>query len=301
MLMKKYAGGQKDKNNPYGSQGGYVTQRNPQDRDMRMQGNEYARSDYSSDFARNDYERGDNPPQGQYWYMQRRIPEHLQQHLGYGSPDMRSGDYARGRDRNQNGIPMGRMDGHFPPMPYGPMSQGPMPYGPHPLYGYDMARGDYAGGDMARRDRNQYDMAGGDYGQYDMARRDRGGQDYGDYAQDDQEQGQYGKFSEKDIEKWKKESINADGTRGEHFRKEQVEQAAKQLGINMQQYGSEKVFPLAMNAMYAEYCNVARKYGADRPEYYAELAKTFLEGKTSDIKGEEKLWVHYKTMVEKEN
>lgn len=59
-------------------------------------------------------------------------------------------------------------------------------------------------------------------------------------------------------------------------------------------------FCLAMNMMYSDYCKVAQKFGADRPEFYAEMAKAFLKDKDFDGNGEEKLWLYYKCIVEQE-
>jgi hypothetical protein len=169
-------------------------------------------------------------------------------------------------------------------------------------YGEDYARGIYRGYDygedyarVGRRDRTDYgDM--NDYG-WDMA---RGRRDYGeDYAS----YNDYGKpklFSHKDIETWKSMMRNEDGTRGEHFRKEQVKHACQQAGIDCEEFG-EDVFGLAMNMMYSDYCKVAKKYGVDSPEYYADLAKAFLRDKDFDGKPEEKLYIYYKGIVEKDD
>lgn len=179
---------------------------------------------------------------------------------------------------------------------------------------------DYARGNMGGRDRNDY----GDYG--DMARgRDRnedyarGGRNmgndyasYNDYESDyrrdrgeyyRRDMNDYGKpklFSRKDMETWKSMMRNEDGTRGEHFRPEQVKHACQQTGIDCEEFG-EDVFCLAMNMMYSDYCKVAKKYGVDRPEYYADLAKAFLRDKDFDGKPEEKLYLYYKTIVEKDD
>lgn len=179
-------------------------------------------------------------------------------------------------------------------------------------YGYDMNRGSY---DYPRRqEREQYNqqdghypyMGGGmfghyppmDYG-YDMARGGR--RDYGnDYGYDYGEV-QFGKMSKKDYEEWKEMLVNEDGSHGEHFKKEQVEQIARQLGINLEDMGGEKVFCMAMNMLYSDYCGVAKKYGVDRPEYYADLAKAFLHDKDYKGKPEEKLWIYYKAIVENED
>ena len=41
----------------------------------------------------------------------------------------------------------------------------------------------------------------------------------------------------------------------------------------------------------------AKKYGVDRPEYYADLAKAFLHDKDYKGKPEEKLWYYYNCIV----
>lgn len=161
-------------------------------------------------------------------------------------------------------------------------------------YGYDM--------DMARggRDRNDYgwDMARGrergDYGE-DMRRGDRAS--YNDYRRD---YGEPEMFSHKDMETWKSMMRNEDGSRGEHFRKEQCKHAGEQAGVDIEEFGDD-IFCLAMNMMYSDYCKVAKKYGVDRPEYYADLAKAFLRDKDFDGKPEEKLYIYYKAIVEKDD
>lgn len=167
------------------------------------------------------------------------------------------------------------------------------------------------------RDRSDY---GEDYG-YDMRDRRDYGEDYGDYARGRRDYGDYNEdmrrdrasyndyrrdygepemFSHKDMESWKSMMRNEDGTRGEHFRKEQVKHACQQAGIDCEEFG-EDVFGLAMNMMYSDYCKVAKKYGVDRPEYYADLAKSFLRDKDFDGKPEEKLYLYYKCVVEKDD
>lgn len=164
-------------------------------------------------------------------------------------------------------------------------------------YGEDYARDyadDYARG--GRRDRADY---GEDYG-WDMARgrRDRG-EDYGDYARG-RDYGEPEMFSHKDMETWKSMMRNEDGSRGEHFRKEQCKHAGEQAGVDVEEFGDD-IFCLAMNMMYSDYCKVAKKYGVDRPEYYADLAKAFLRDKDFDGKPEEKLYLYYKCIVEKDD
>lgn len=175
---------------------------------------------------------------------------------------------------------------------------------------YGMPKGDYRRGGMPpMRDYADYDMRGDmrsrDYGDYnrdyaDYEMHDMRGRDYGDYGMDyagrDYGEMEYGKMSHKDIEKWKKNMKNQDGTMGEHFKKEQVMQAARQIGVNPEEYG-EHIFPLVMNMMYSDYCAVAKKFGLDRPDFYAELAKAFLNDKDFGGEPEEKVWLYYQCIA----
>lgn len=155
-------------------------------------------------------------------------------------------------------------------------------------YNYDDRRRDYNYGERDRRR---------DYASYD----DRRMRDY-DY-EDMRTRRDYGEpemFSHKDMESWKSMMRNEDGTRGEHFRPEQVRSACQQAGIDCEEFGYD-IFCLAMNMMYSDYCKVAKKYGADTPEFYADMAKAFLRDKDFDGKPEEKLYLYYKTIVEKDD
>ena len=169
---------------------------------------------------------------------------------------------------------------------------------------------DYEGRDMRGGYRRDYERDYGDdgrgYADYDMPRSDyemheMRGRDYGmDYGMRDYGEMEYGKMSHKDIEKWKKHLKNQDGTMGEHFKHDQVMQAARQIGVNPEEYG-EHIFPLVMNMMYSDYCAVAKKFGLDRPDFYAELAKAFLNDKDFGGEPEEKVWLYYKCISEQES
>ena len=173
----------------------------------------------------------------------------------------------------------------------------------------DYARRDY------RYDSAGYDMRGSDYArrQSDYAMRDRHYEypiqhpDYRDYAMRherdyyDGHDVEYGKMTREDLEHWKKSLQNSDGSHGEHFRKEQVEQTARNMGINIAHYGNPDVFTMAVNMAYADYCAVAKKYGIDRIEYYIDHAKAFLMDKDFKGKPEEKLWLYYKCIAEQED
>ena len=172
---------------------------------------------------------------------------------------------------------------------------------------YGMPKGDYRRGAMPpMRDYDDYDMRGDmrgrDYADYEM--HDMRGRDYADYGMDygmrDYGEMEYGKMSHKDIENWKRHMKNQDGTMGEHFKHDQVMQAARQIGVNPEEYG-EHIFPLVMNMMYSDYCAVAKKFGLDRPDFYAELAKAFLNDKDFGGEPEEKVWLYYKCISEQES
>ena len=56
------------------------------------------------------------------------------------------------------------------------------------------------------------------------------------------------------------------------------------------------VFGVTMNMMYSDYYDVARKFGVNVPEFYAELARSFLMDK--DGPGpKEKLCAYYRCIV----
>lgn len=171
-------------------------------------------------------------------------------------------------------------------------------------------KGDYRRGNMPpMRDYDDYDMRGdmrsGDYGSYDMRGRDYNyGRDYDDYDYGMHDYGmrdygkmEYGKMSHEDIEKWKKHLHNQDGTKGEHFKKEQVMQAARQIGANPEEFGGEHIFGMVMNMMYSDYCAVAKKFGLDRPDFYAEMAKAFLHDKDFGGEPEEKVFLYYQCIA----
>jgi RNA polymerase subunit RPABC4/transcription elongation factor Spt4 len=65
---------------------------------------------------------------------------------------------------------------------------------------------------------------------------------------------------------------------GEHFKAEQAEQLKTSMCPECKKWD----FYVAMNAMYSDHCETAKKFNMDKPEFYAMLAKDFL--KDSDAK-----------------
>lgn len=80
-------------------------------------------------------------------------------------------------------------------------------------------------------------------------------------------------FTEETAEKWVKAMRNTDGTKGPHWTQEQTRKVMKHMGVNDVE---PHEFYAVMNAMYSDYCAVAKKFGVDRPEFYGELAKAWL-------------------------
>ena len=89
-----------------------------------------------------------------------------------------------------------------------------------------------------------------------------------------------------------KESVdkmrNEDGTTGAHWTQEQTEGVRKSRGIDC----DPESFWAAMCMMYSDYHGVMQKFGVDRAEVYAELAKAFLCDKDSK-QGREKLEAYF--------
>lgn len=89
-------------------------------------------------------------------------------------------------------------------------------------------------------------------------------------------------FEPQKAKEWVAQMQNSDGTKGEHFKPEHVEQLRS---AHCPDCGRVE-FWAAMNMMYSDYCEVAKKMNVDKPEFYAHMAKAFLKDEDA---GEEKL------------
>lgn len=150
-------------------------------------------------------------------------------------------------------------------------------------------------GDDRRRDYRDYEGGG------DSAKRGRLRYDYeNDYEGADYEMDGAMKMPKRDMEKWKHSLKNEDGTQGEHFKKEQIEQMADKLGVEYEHY-DEKDFCMVVNMLYSDYCEALK--GVFSPEkelmVYVKMAKAWLEDKDAAAKGSEKLMVYYYGIVDK--
>lgn len=72
---------------------------------------------------------------------------------------------------------------------------------------------------------------------------------------------------------WTSRMRSPDGSTGPHYRPEQAEQLRAAHCPKCDRWE----FLVALNMMYADYAEVAKKFGADKPEFYTCMAKAFLE------------------------
>lgn len=100
-------------------------------------------------------------------------------------------------------------------------------------------------------------------------------------------------FTEDDARRWTEHMENDDGSMGAHWTLEQTTAVANSIGVHVDPW----IWFAAMNMMYSDYWESATRYGVDRPEYYADLAKEFLFDK--DAGGPEaKIAGYYHGIVE---
>lgn len=77
------------------------------------------------------------------------------------------------------------------------------------------------------------------------------------------------------VMEWVEEMEDSEGVKGGKYTWHQAQQYAMNKGITGHQRQLE--FYWAMNAMYADYHEAGKKFGVDKPDFYACLAKLFIE------------------------
>lgn len=147
----------------------------------------------------------------------------------------------------------------------------------------DMRRNDYAN-NRNNADYNDYNDYGYGYG---VGMFDYDTEDYDDEPK---------KLTSKDIKKWEKELVNADGTMGAKFDVSRIKQLAQQQDVHFEEYSPETMTMVA-NMLYSDYCKIL---GGDAM-LYIKLAKAFLEDDDFDGEPEEKAMLYYKCIVEKDD
>ena len=136
-------------------------------------------------------------------------------------------------------------------------------------------------------------MSGYNYNRREMPRERREGRSYEDWDEMDYDDRHKAKLNDYNPWEWAKNMKNTDGSSGAHWSMEDTETVRKARNIND---CKTEDFWIAMNMMYSDYQGVAKKYGIDKPEFYADMAKSFLTDKDSK-QGREKLEAYYEYVV----
>lgn len=90
------------------------------------------------------------------------------------------------------------------------------------------------------------------------------------YAESDMD---YPRITPKIAEKWAEEFCNEDGSKGAHWTMDQTQSQMESRRFNL----DKAEFFLVMNMLYSDFCKVFKRYGLDKPEFYADLAKAWIE------------------------
>jgi hypothetical protein len=99
-----------------------------------------------------------------------------------------------------------------------------------------------------------------------------------------------------DAEEWVRSMKGADGSTGGKWKNiNDVKPLAQMVGMAGEQKLPE--FYAIINAMYSDYSKVAKKHGVDRPEFYADLAKAWLNDEDAM---EGKAALYYECIVRKD-
>lgn len=107
-----------------------------------------------------------------------------------------------------------------------------------------------------------------------------------------------GKFDRVKMRVWVDGMDNADGSHGAHWSKDQTIAVGRSYGIDFGGDISAECWYTALNMMYSDYYPTAVKFGVDRPEFYASLAKDFLCDPDAPGGAKHKLEGYYRGVVE---
>lgn len=99
-----------------------------------------------------------------------------------------------------------------------------------------------------------------------------------------------GPLTKEKAEEWTRKMENEDGTTGPHWTMDQIKQVMAQRNIDC----DPLEFYVAINMMYSDYCKVAKKLNVNSVDFYADMAKAFLDDKDA---GEHKLEKYFEYIV----
>ena len=165
---------------------------------------------------------------------------------------------------------------------FAPRSRYPGGYIP-PVYHYPMYREDYDMQPIGFRD-DRMDMHGGSYVGDEL----HGGT--GRMMGHAQMMRGVGKMDRQTAEDWTRRMKNEDGTTGAHWTMEQAEQVMRQHGIQCE----PAEFYAALNMLYSDFCEVFKKHGVNKIDFYADMAKAWLDDKDAVS---DKLSAYYEYVV----
>lgn len=104
-----------------------------------------------------------------------------------------------------------------------------------------------------------------------------------------------GKLTMQDADTWVRSMRAADGTVGGRWKNIcDVKPLADRMGLPSEEMVE---FFAIINAMYSDYCKVAKKHGVDKPEFYADLAKAWIHDEDAE---ENKAMLYYDCIVKKQ-
>lgn len=83
------------------------------------------------------------------------------------------------------------------------------------------------------------------------------------------------RFDKETAQEWVESMHNEDGSTGAHWTMEQVKPIMQQKGVD----AAPEEFWAIMNALYSDYCKVAKKHNVSTVDFYADMAKAWLDDK----------------------
>lgn len=88
-----------------------------------------------------------------------------------------------------------------------------------------------------------------------------------------------GHLSSDEAEEWVRGMKSADGKKGGRWTLQEIQRYAGNYGVKDDEVID---FFAVVNALYTDYCKVARKYGFDRMEVWADMAKAFMHDEDAE-------------------
>lgn len=211
--------------------------------------------------------------------MRERDPDRMGMwpYYGDGEPEARFRD-RQGREHYDNG--------RYAPENHGGGNRGGelrYPYWP-PIYEREAPEMNQIGFDISGNSRHEMEPPRGD----EMSRR-RGREPQRGMA----EHRRVPEFDMETAREWVESMKGEDGKSGEHWTMEQLKPIMQQRGID----AKPEEFWAIMNALYSDYCKVAKKHNVSTVDFYADMAKAWIDDKDAV---EDKVAAYYEYVVKHE-